>query len=146
MIRQIMRCCVFVFSVLGMMVVGSAFAASDLGVCAVVNDGAHYNGDEITIHANVVASIHGILASDDKCGMACGVISIVVPVSVYKKSIHERKILALQTNTGFYHVIVTGKFTHKRVGNSRVCGILRVTRILLWKPIKAPWKPPGRGD
>lgn len=141
--RDFISHCFLIILIIGSVSTSNVHANEPVGVCAVLDGETLYNNKKITIRANVVASIHGILASDDKHGVACGVVSIVVPVEVYERSVREGKVLPYQTNTGFYRAILTGKFIYRNDDGSRVHGVLYVKRILLWKSTPIPWNPSG---
>lgn len=134
MMRGLTRIFVVSLIAFGAACSNSSNANEPIGVCALLKNYVSYNNKQVTIHANLVASIYGALASDDKDGPSCGVVAIAVTDAAYKGALQARKVHPGQTDVGEYNIVVTGMFKHEKVARSRVRGLFSVTKIVSWVP------------
>lgn len=117
-------------------------AVSGLSVCEIVSHPSHYNGKEVTIHAGIISSFHGVLAMNERSADCEGVIAIIVPKDKIK-SRAGKTILGSETEPGDgYHLaFVTGVFKsypEDVPGGSNIKGSISVNRVTGWTPAKFP--------
>lgn len=106
-----------------------------ISVCDIVSNPNRYNGEHVTVEANVISSFHGILAVDSACH---GVIRLWVPDNKADTD-YGRTLLRSETEpgSGFHHGYIGGMFTAlqaRQNTKTNVRGTIMVDHLSGWLP------------